>query len=315
MQAYVIRRLLQAVPVIILVTLMVFLLLHLTGDPIALMASGGEALDPQQREALRKELGLDKPILVQYGVWLGKVVQGDFGRSTKTQRLVTDELKVRLPVTAELGVISWVFSIIIALPAGVVSAVRRGSKVDILATVLTMAGVAIPGFWLGIMLILLFSVQLGWLPAFGFVSHFANPIDGFKHLVLPAFSLGLGAAALNMRQTRSAMLEVLSQDYIRTARAKGLHERAVIWVHAFKNASLPVVTLMGLQIGRLLGGAVIIERLFAIPGMGRLMVDSIFFADFPVVQACVLIVALCVVLANLATDLLYAYLDPRIRYA
>jgi len=315
MQAYVIRRLLQAVPVIILVTLMVFLLLHLTSDPIALMTSGGEALDPQQREALRKELGLDKPILVQYGVWLGKVVQGDFGRSLKTQRLVIDELKVRLPVTAELGVISWLFSVVIAIPAGVISATRRGSKMDLTATVATMAGVAIPSFWLGIMLILLFSVQVRWLPAFGFVSFFSNPVEGFRHLVLPAFSLGLGAAALNMRQTRSAMLEVLSQDYIRTARAKGLHERTVVWLHAFKNASLPVVTLMGLQIGRLLGGAVIIERLFAIPGMGRLMVDSIFFADFPVVQACVLIVALCVVLANLATDLLYAYLDPRIRYA
>jgi len=315
MQAYVIRRLLQALPVTILVTLMVFMLLHLTGDPVHLMMASGEALTPEQREALRKELGLDKPILVQYGVWLGKVVQGDFGRSLKTQRLVIDELKVRLPVTAELGIISWIFSVVIALPAGVVSAVRRGSRIDILTTVLTMAGVAIPGFWLGIMLILLFSVQLNWLPAFGFVSHFTNPIDGFRHLVLPAFSLGLGAAALNMRQTRSAMLEVLTQDYIRTARAKGLHERVVIWVHAFKNASLPVVTLMGLQIGRLLGGAVIIERLFAVPGMGRLMVDSIFFADFPVVQACVLIVALCVVLANLATDLLYAYLDPRIRYA
>jgi peptide/nickel transport system permease protein len=186
---------------------------------------------------------------------------------------------------------------------------------DLMATVATMAGVAIPSFWLGIMLILLFSVQVRWLPVFGFVSFFSNPVEGFRHLVLPAFSLGLGAAALNMRQTRSAMLEVLSQDYIRTARAKGLHERTVVWRHAFRNASLPVVTLMGLQIGRLLGGAVIIERLFGIPGMGRLMVDSIFFADFPVVQACVLIIALCVVLANLATDLLYAYLDPRIRYA
>jgi peptide/nickel transport system permease protein len=182
------------------------------------------------------------------------------------------------------------------------------------ATILSMSGVAIPGFWLGIMLILLFGLVLEWLPTHGFVSLFEDPIEGIRHLILPALSMGLAGAALNMRQTRSAMLEVLAQDYVRTARAKGLKESRVIWIHALKNSLLPVVTIMGLQIGRLFGGTVIIETLFAIPGMGRLMVDSIFYRDFPVVQACVLIVAVTVLVANLITDILYAYLDPRIHY-
>ncbi len=315
MRVYIVKRLLQMIPVIVLVTMLVWVLLYMTGDPIRAVTGIEESLEPAQIEALRHELGLDRPVPVQYAMWLGKVVQGDFGRSNKTRRLVIDELKVRLPVTLELGIFSWIISIVLAIPAGVISATRRGSKLDFLATTLTMGGLAIPGFWLGIMLILLFGVVLKWLPTYGFVSIFENPLEGFKYQVLPAFSLGLAAAALNMRQTRSAMLEVLFQDYIRTARAKGLSQGRVVWTHAFKNASLPVVTLMGLQIGRLLGGAVVIEKLFAIPGMGRFMVDSIFFRDFPVVQACVLITGLAVLFSNLATDLLYAYLDPRIKYS
>jgi len=315
MMAYVIKRLLQMVPVVILVTMAVFVLLLLTGDPVRAIIGVGEALDEEQIEAMRRQLGLDRPIPVQYAAWLGNVVQGDFGRSNHTKRLVIDEIKARLPVTLQLGFAAWLFSVVIALPAGIISATRRGSKLDITATVITIGGVAIPGFWLGIMLILLFSVTLRWLPTYGFVSFFDNPIQCLRHLALPAFSMGLAAAALNMRQMRSAMLEVLAQDYIRTARAKGLSEGTVVWVHALKNAFLPVVTLMGLQIGRLFGGAVVIETLFAIPGMGRLMVQSIWMHDFPVVQACVLIVALAVLFANLATDLFYAYLDPRIKYA
>ncbi len=313
MGGYVARRLLQMIPVVILVTILVFLLLHLTGDPIQLMIGGGESLDPQQIEALRKEYGFDRPLPVQYVDWLGKVVRGDLGRSNKTQRPIVDELKDRLPVTLELGLFSWLFSIIIAIPAGILSATRRGTAADVTATVLTIAGVAIPGFWLGMMLILLFAVELRWLPPFGWVSFIGNPAEGWKYVLLPAFSLGLGVAAMNMRQMRSSMLEVLVQDYIRTARAKGLKERNVIWVHALKNASLPVVTLMGLQIGRIAGGAVVIETMFALPGMGRYMVTSILAADFPVVQACVLIVSVAVLFANLATDIVYGYLDPRIR--
>jgi peptide/nickel transport system permease protein len=302
------------IPVVLLVTILVFLMVHLTGDPISILLGGGEALDREQIELLRKEFNLDRPLVVQYGIWLGKVVQGDLGRSNKTQRLVVNELKSRLPVTLELGLFSWLFSLAIAIPAGILSATKRGSAADITATVFTIGSLAVPGFWLGIMLILLFAVQLRWLPPFGFVSVFENPVEGFKYLALPVLSLGLGAAALNMRQMRSAMLEVLVQDYIRTARAKGLKEGKVIWLHAFKNAVLPVVTLMGLQIGRLAGGAVVIERIFAIPGMGRLMVDSILFADFPVVQACVLIVSIAVLASNLLTDIVYAYVDPRIRF-
>jgi len=314
MTGYIIRRLLQMIPVIILVTLGTFLLLYLNADPVRATIGVGEDLTQEQVTAIRHELGFDKPIPVQYAVWLGKVVRGDLGRSNRTHQLITTELKTRLPVTLQLGLVAWLFGIVLAIPAGVLSATRRGTKLDILATVMTISGAAIPGFWLGIMLIMLFGVVLRWLPTNGFVSLFDNPAEGLKYLVLPAFSLGLAGAAMTMRQTRSAMLEVLAQDYIRTARAKGLSQRSVVWVHALKNALLPVITIMGLEIGRLLGGAVIIETLFAIPGMGRLIVQSIMDRDFPVIQACVLIVALAVLFSNLVTDLLYGYLNPKIRY-
>lgn len=314
MLAYAGRCLLQMIAVLILVTMLAFsLLLMLPGDPVRAVVGMGVELTPDQLEAMRHELGLDRPIPVQYAMWLGRVLRGDLGRSAKTHIRITEELKARLPVTLQLGFIAWLFSILIAIPAGVVSAVYRGSKADLFATIITIGGVAIPGFWLGMALILVLSVWLGWLPPFGFVSLFDDPIEGLKRLAMPAFSLGLSAAALNMRQMRSSMLEVMNQDYIRTATAKGLRRRRIIWVHALKNALLPVVTVMGVQIGRLFGGAVVIETLFAIPGMGRLMVSSILSRDFPVVQACVLVIAVTVLLANFATDLLYGYLDPRIR--
>jgi peptide/nickel transport system permease protein len=315
MPAYLIKRLLQMFPVLLVITFLVFaLLLLIPGDPIRAIIGSSEALDAQQREILRKELHFDKPIPVQYGIWLGKILRGDFGNSNHTKRAVIEELKDRFPVTLELGFFAWLLSIIIALPAGIISAVKRGSKADFAATLLSIGGVAIPGFFLGILLILLFGVILGWLPTYGYVSIFSDPIKGIKYQLLPAISLGLAGAAMNMRQIRSSMLEVLAQDYIRTARAKGLAEGMVIWLHALKNALLPVVTIMGLQFGRLVGGSVVIETLFSIPGMGRLIVDSIFQKDFPVVQACVLIMALAVLVANLITDMIYAYLDPRIRY-
>jgi peptide/nickel transport system permease protein len=314
MGAYIVRRVLQIVPVVLLVTIFVFLMLHLSGDPITLLSGGGEALDQQQIAALRARYNLDRPLVMQYFLWLGKVFHGDLGTSIVTQQPVTYELKYRIPVTLELGFFAWLFSLVIAIPAGVLSATRRGSVADATATVLTIGGLAIPGFWLGIMLIFLFSVHWRLLPVFGFVSIFHNPIEGIKSQILPIIALGLGAAALNMRQMRSAMLEVLAQDYIRTARAKGLRERSVIWRHAFKNSVLPVVTIMGLQVGRIIGGAVVVENIFAISGVGRLMVQSILNRDFPVVQAIVLLVSIAVLLSNLLTDLLYAYIDPRIRY-
>lgn len=314
MIAYIIRRLLYMIPVLIMVTMVVFFLLQLTGDPVRMFISAGVDLDAEQIEVMRHELGLDRSLPVQYGMWLGRALTGDLGRSTHTGRLVTDELKARLPVTFQLGIISWIFSGIIAIPLGVIAAIYRGSKLDMFATVTAISGVAVPSFWLGIMLILLFSVTLRWLPTFGWVNLWDNPIESLKYMAMPVLSLSLAGAALNMRQTRSAMLEVLMQDYIRTARAKGLRERTVIWLHALKNACLPVVTQMGLQVGRLFGGTVIIETVFMIPGMGRMMVTAIFGRDFLLVQGGVLIIALFIVFANLATDLLYAYLDPRIRY-
>ncbi|MDD5289234.1 MAG: ABC transporter permease [Dehalococcoidales bacterium] len=314
MGAYIIKRLLQMIPVLLVVTMLVFSMIFLAGNPVYALVGEGESLDDEQLAAISHELGLDKPIPVQYAMWLGKVIQGDFGRSNRSKCLVIDELTVRLPITLQLGAFAWLISIIIAIPAGIVAAVRHGSKSDTFATAMTVGGVAVPDFWLGMMLILLIGVGLRWLPTYGFVQFTDNPINWLKHLVLPGLSLGMPMAALNMRQTRSAMLEVLAQDYVRTARAKGLRERSVVLGHAFKNALLPVVTVMGLQIGRIFGGAVIIETLFAIPGMGRLMVSSILMQDFPIVQACVLVVAIAVLLANLGADLLYAYLDPRIKY-
>ena len=314
MGAYIVRRLLQMVPVVVLVTIFVFLMLHLGSDPIMLLSGGGEALDQQQIAALRAQYSLDRPLPIQYFIWMGKVFRGDLGTSIVTQQPVGYELKGRLPVTLELGLFAWLFSIIIAIPAGVLSATRRGSVADTTATILTIGGLAIPGFWLAIMLIFLFAVHWRLLSPFGFVSIFHDPVEGIKSQILPIVSLGLGAAALNMRQMRSAMLEVLAQDYIRTARAKGLKERKVIWQHAFRNSVLPVVTIMGLQIGRIAGGAVVVENIFAISGVGRLLVQSILSRDFPVVQAIVLIISTMVLISNLLTDLVYAYIDPRIRY-
>lgn len=302
-------------PTVLLVTLLVFFMLRLSGDPIAALLGGGEVLDEEQRELMIKEYGLDRPLIVQYGTWLSKIIRGDLGRSNRTQRPVIDEITARLPVTLELGLFSWLLSIIVAIPAGILSATRRGSVADVTVTVFTMGSLAIPGFWLGIVLILLFALKIQWFSPFGFVSVFENPIEGFKSQILPVISLGLGAAATNMRQMRSSMLEVLTQDYIRTARAKGLKERNVIWLHAFKNASLPIITIAAIQIGRLAGGAVVIETLFAVPGIGRLMVSSILASDYPTVQGCILLVAFAVLLSNLCADMLYAYADPRIRYS
>ncbi len=314
MTNYIIRRIFNMVIVILLVSFISFSLILLLGDPVTALTGVGEALDEQQLENRRIELGLDKPIPVQYIIWVSKAVRGDLGRSVLTKRRVSEELMQRLPVTIELGTAAFLIGVIIAIPTGIISATRRGSKLDLVSTIFAISGAAMPQFWLGIMLILLFSVVLGWLPTYGFISVFEEPLNGLKHLILPAVSLGAGMAAVNMRQIRSAMLEVLAQDYIRTARAKGLRERSVIIIHAFRNASLPVITLMGLLIGRIVGGAVIIESMFSIPGVGSLLVFSIFSYDFPVTQACILLLATTVCVANLVVDIAYGYLDPRIKY-
>lgn len=315
MGAYLLRRLLQAVPVLLLVTFLVYaLMLAIPGDPARALIGPGEVLDEEQLELIRQEYNFDEPVIVQYGLWLAKAVRGDFGRSTQNQRPVREELTGRALTTLQFGVAAWVLAVLIGVPAGIASAVYRGRAIDYAATVVSIGGVAIPNFWLGIMAILFFGVWLGWLPTQGYVSLFEDPLRAISHMILPAFALGVTSCALIMRQSRSAMLEVLAQDYLRTARAKGVRERSVIWLHALRNALLPVVTIFGLQTGRIFAGAIVIETLFGIPGTGHYMVQAIFAQDFMVVQASVLLMALAVLAANLITDITYALLDPRVRY-
>jgi len=315
MWSYVVRRLLQMIPVLAIITFIVYALMFaIPGDPARALVGPGESLDEEQLEIIRKEHNLDKPVIVQYGLWLTRALRGDFGRSTQNYRPVAEELKDRVQVTLQFGIVAWLLAVLIGVPAGIVSAVYRGKPVDFIATVLSIAGVAIPNFWFGIMSILLFGVILGWLPTQGYVDIFEDPAEGFRHMILPAFALGITSWALIMRQSRSAMLEVLTQDYVRTARAKGMRPRSVVWVHALRNALLPVVTVFGLQTGRIFAGAVVIETLFGIPGMGQFMIQAIFARDFQSVQGAVLLMALAVLFANLITDLVYAWLDPRIRY-
>ncbi len=315
MPQYVLRRLLQALPVLLIATFLVFaLMLAIPGDPVRALIGPGEALDEEQIQILREENHLDEPVLVQYALWLGKALKGDLGRSTQNQRPVAAELRTRALTTFQFGLAAWILAVLIGVPAGIVSAVYRGKPVDYIATVVSIGGVAIPNFWLGIMAILLFGVTLGWLPTQGYVNIFEDPVQGLRHMILPAFALGITSCALIMRQSRSAMLEVLAQDYMRTARAKGLRERTVVWVHALRNALLPVITVLGLQTGRIFAGAIVIETLFGIPGTGQFMVQAIFARDFKVVQGAVLLMALAVLTANLLTDIVYAWLDPRIKY-
>jgi len=315
MRQYIARRMLQIVPVLLIVTFLVFAMMWaIPGDPVRAFIGPGEALDAKQMELLRRQHHLDQPLVVRYLIWLGDALAGDLGRSTINNRRVAHEVGERAVITLQLGLVAWIVSVLIAVPAGIVSAVYRGRPLDYLATVISIGAVAVPGFWLGIMMILLFGVTLGWLPTQGYVSIFEDPLEGLRHMLLPAFSLGITSCALIMRQTRSAMREVMAQDYIRTARAKGMGERVVIWIHALRNSLLPVVTVLGLQTGRIFAGAVVIETLFRIPGMGQLLVQAVFQQDFTVVQGSVLIMALAVLLANLATDIAYAWLDPRIKY-
>lgn len=315
MATYLVRRLLQMGPVLLIVTALVFAMVWaFPGDPARAFAGSGEVLDEQQLALIRKEHHFDKPVPVQYALWLQKTLQGDLGRSTQTSRRVSVEIADRAQVTFGLGLLSVLLAVAIAVPAGIVCAVYRGRWADYLASVFSVGAVAIPGFWLGIMFILLFGVQLGWLPVQGYVAFADDPVDWLRHVTLPAIAMGLASSALVMRQTRSAMLEVATQDYVRTARSKGMPNSVVIWIHTLRNALLPVVTVLGMQVGHIFAGAVVIETLFGIPGMGRLMVQAIFERDFPIVQAAVLVMALTVLAANLATDLLCAWLDPRITY-
>jgi peptide/nickel transport system permease protein len=315
MRRYVLRRFVQLIPTLLLITMMVFGLMHaIPGDPARMMVGAGDSLDEAQLAAIRHEYNLDRPVPVQYALWLGRALTGDLGRSAVTQRRVGEELALRASVTFELGLIAWLIAVAIAIPAGIVSAVHRGRWPDFLATLAAVGAVAMPGFWVGIMLILVFGVRLGWLPTQGYIALGSDVADGLRHMVLPAVALGITSAALMMRQMRSALLEVLALDFIRTARAKGLAKWDVVLGHALRNAMLPVITVMGLEVGRIFAGAVVIETLFGVPGMGRLMVQAVFQHDFTTVQGSVLVMATAVLAANFVTDILYSVLDPRIRY-
>ncbi|MCL4499400.1 MAG: ABC transporter permease [Chloroflexi bacterium] len=315
MTTYVLRRVLQMIPVLLLVSIISFALIFmLPGDPALLMLGDQMASNREVYEAFRRELGLDRPVYVQYLDWLQKTVRGDLGTSTRDKLPVAQGIAERFPVTLELTILAMVFALCISMPAGILSAVRPNSKLDVAGTLFAIWGVAIPHFWLGILLIYALAVMAKLLPASGFVPFFDDPGRNFTLMLMPALTLGLHIAALQMRQVRSSLMEVLQQEYIITARSKGLAERAVILGHAMKNALIPVVTVIGLQIGLLFGGAVITESIFSVPGLGRWAVDSILWRDFPVVQAVCLVMATAVLFTNLAADILYAFIDPRIRY-
>lgn len=299
-------------PTLVLVSLFVFALQQLLpGDPAEAMA--GEERDPRVIEHLRAKYRLDQPIAVQYVHWIGSVLQGDFGVSIRTQLPIARTILIKLPITIQLAVMAMGIAMLIGIPAGIAAAVWRGTAVDHGVNVAALSCLSIPNFWLGIMLILLFSVQLGWLPSGGYVSPLADPGANLRGMLLPALVLGTGNAAVLMRHTRSAMLGVLRQDYIRTARAKGVAERLVVLKHGLRNALVPVVTLGTLQFGELLAGAVLTEQVFSIPGFGKLIVDAVFTRDYAVVQAVVLCVAIGYLFMNLLADIAYVLLNPRMR--
>lgn len=314
MLSFILRRILIAIPTLILVSMFVFALQKLLpGDPILVMA--GEDRDPEVIALLREKYRMNEPLVMQYLYWAGDVLRGDLGISLRTNEPVLDLIASKLPVTIQLAIMSMLFAMLIGIPAGILSAVRKGTWVDWLANVVALSGLSIPNFWLGIMLILLVSVNLGWLPASGYESPWVDPWKSLTTMIMPAFVLGTALAATLMRHTRSAMLGVLQADYVRTARAKGLRGRVVILKHAFRNAVLPVVTLSALLFGELLAGAVLTEQIFTIPGFGKLIVDAVFNRDYAVVQGVVLCTAVGFILMNLVADLLYVILNPRLRTA
>ncbi|RMO12683.1 ABC transporter permease [Pseudomonas savastanoi] len=314
MLMFILRRLLSSIPTLILVSLFVFTLQKLLpGDPVLAMA--GEERDPAVMEYLRDKYRLDDPIPLQYLNWVGSVLTGDLGTSLRTEQPVTTLLASKLPVTIELAVLALLIALLIGIPTGIISAVRKGTTVDYGANVVALSGISIPHFWLGILLIMIFAVKLQWLPASGFVPMGEDFGQNLKTLILPAFVLGAGLSGILMRHTRSAMLEVLRTDYVRTARAKGLFPRTVILKHALRNALMPIITLTTLLFGELLGGAVLTEQVFSIPGFGKMIVDAVFNRDYAVVQGVVLCVAIGFLILNLLADVLYRLINPRLRTA
>ena len=335
MLQFIIRRASLVIPTFFGVTLLTFALIHLVpGDPVEMLA-GERGIDPARHAALRAEMGLDKPILVQYGVYIGQVLRADLGKSVVTKEAVISEFLDRFPATIELSFCAIVFALVVGLPAGVLAAVRRGTVFDHTVMGASLTGYSMPIFWWALLMILLFSVELGWTPVSGRISlqYFIEPATGFmlvdtlmsdepgafrsavRHLILPAIVLGTIPLAVIARMTRSSMLEVLGEDYVRTARAKGVSPLQVITVHALRNALIPVITVIGLQVGVLLAGAILTETIFAWPGIGKWLVESIYRRDYPAVQGGVLLVATVIITINLIVDLMYGLINPRIRHA
>ncbi len=312
MGSYLLRRLGTSGLVLLLASIVVFVGVRaLPGD--AALALAGEERDPVALEQIREKYGLNDPVAAQYAKYVGNSLQGDLGYSTRTGAGVTEVILDRLPITLELALLALLVAVLIGIPTGILAALRRGSWVDNFSNGFGLLGLSIPNFWLGLVLILVVSVQLGLLPASGFVPFFEDPVENLKRMILPAIVLGTGLSAVLMRQMRSAMLETMSADYIRTARSKGLSERAVVLVHALRNSLVTVVTVLGLQLGALISGAVITEQIFVIPGFGKLIVDGVFTRDYPVIQGVALVTVFGYVFVNLLVDLTYSFLNPRIR--
>ncbi|MGH2615304.1 MAG: ABC transporter permease [Thermomicrobiales bacterium] len=314
MTQYILRRLIQSLFIIWgCATLVFFMLRMIPGDPVIQML--GPEYTPEAAAALRVKLGLDQPLHIQYVRWLGNVLRGDLGGSIASGETVAGAIASGLPKTLSLAVLSFVMATAVAVPAGVIAALRRNGAFDYIASIVAFVGVSMPSFWFGIILILIFAVQLRWLPAIGYSEIREDGIwEWFQRLILPSLAIGAGYAAILMRFVRAGLLDVLGSDYVRTARAKGVRERTVVLRHALRNALIPVVTVIGIQLALLLSGTVVIETVFSIRGIGRILVGAIFDRDYPIVQGVILLIAVIFVLANLIVDIIYTFLDPRIRY-
>jgi peptide/nickel transport system permease protein len=314
MGAFILRRLLLLIPVLLGVSIHVFTMIHaIPGDPTQILVGTDQLITDEQRAVIREKYGLDQPLPVQYGKWIGQVLQGDLGTSVRTRRALTYELRLRLPVTIELTLLAGLLGTIPAVAVGVIAAVRRNSRLDYFATVGTLMGISVPNFLLATLLVLVFSVKLKWLPPIGYVPFRDDPAQNLKVMIMPAISLALPLAAILMRNTRSAVLEALSSDHVRVARAKGLSESTVLSRHVLRNASIPIITVAGIQVATLLGGTVIIERIFSLPGIGSYIVDGINNRDYAVVTSVTLVMSTIFVLVSLFVDILYAIMDPRLR--
>jgi len=310
---YIIRRLIHSIFIIWgVATLVFFGLRAVPGDPVVQFL--GPEYTPEAAEAIRHKLGLDEPLHIQYVKWMGNILTGDLGDSIATGETVEQAIRSGFPKTMSIAIVSFALALAIAIPTGIIAALKRNSWIDYCVSVIAFIGVSMPSFWFGIILIILFAVRLGWLPAIGYTSITDSPWDWFKHLLLPGLAVGAGFAAILMRFVRAGLLEVLGSDYVRTARAKGLNERAVIIRHALRNALIPVVTIAGIQLALLLSGTVVIEIVFSIRGLGRILVGAILDKDYPIVQGVILLVSVIFVGANLVVDIIYTFLDPRIRY-